>query len=547
MRNRIRGQYSINHLLLLILWMLLTINIASLILYQFTNVGNDFYHEAAYPYLYAKTNVDTNTLYSSHFSGREIAPISWPLVNQVLIMLGFKLNFLTVAISNTLFLIFAMGVVIWFGKAFEIKRIYVLLVLVLFTTPFGSRPFKYGWFDQVWIWPMNSYGIYEVLSLVLCIISYKIIKVDGHESSFIGFIHQNKFKLLPFFLFGMNHSRGLFEIYGPVFFALVMLTLFDLVRAQRLTKVRYSNLLFASLIYTILGRIFIEIFSHGVPQVTQAPSQTFTSLDASNLIPKVFSPILTVLQVFGVNPVSGVSVFSPHGLRIMTLFGLVIAVVFVPIIFYIKSSNFLKLDLGGKFMFLHLLYFVFISVITSIFTSSAGQVRYSIPLAISAIYFVPFLLSHSDIRQKILLFLLISLIVPSVGNGVQKLNLNPGVSYKESSNYKLTQSLLERELSFGFAGPWIDDVLAIPFYSGGEINVGVIEPDSLRPHGHANKSWFLERYHQGQTFIAIPTTFIPISPRFSDFLRESKEMYVVDKWTVLVFKDNPARKIGQLN
>jgi hypothetical protein len=219
----------------------------------------------------------------------------------------------------------------------------------------------------------------------------------------------------------------------------------------------------------------------------------------------------------------------------------------MPIYMYLKSNKYQNLNLGGKFMFLHLIYFVIVSFVTSIFTSSAGEVRYSIPLAISAIFFFPYVFSHAQIKQKILLSVLVVLLVPSIGNGVQKLILKPGVDFRETANYRLTQSLLERNVTFGYAGPWRDDVLAIPFYSEGRIRIGVIEPDTLGPHGHADKSWFLESYHKGKTFLTIPTSFIPSSPRYLDFLAVATESYEVDMWTVLVFKENPSYLVGQID
>jgi hypothetical protein len=444
-------------------------------------------------------------------------------------------------------LCFAVLTLIWFGKVFDLKQMYVLLVLVLFTTQFGTRPFKYSWFDQVWIWPMNSYGIYELFSLILCVISYKILTSQPEKISLREFSFKNKFLLLPFFAFGLNHNRGLFEIYGPIFFTLLALSILHTASGEQKKQKNYSNLLISSLICTILGRLLITLFSYGVAQTTQQPSQTFTPLDSSNFVSKMFSPFLTIFQVFGVNPTPGLSVFSTHGLRILSLFALVVLLVLMPVSTYLKSSRYQELNLGGKFMFLHLIYFVIVSFVTSIFTSSAGEIRYSIPLAISAIFFFPYVLSHSKIKQKILLSILIALLIPSIGNGVQKLVLKPGVDFRETSNYKLTQSLLERNVTFGFAGPWRDDVLAVPFYSAGRIRIGVIEPDTLGPHGHADKSWFLESHHHAKTFLTIPTSLIPTSPRFPDFLSIAIESYEVDKWTVLIFEDNPAYLVGRIN
>jgi hypothetical protein len=539
-------KFSFQGIIALVLFCLLALNTFSIVIYQFTSVGNDFYHEAAYPYFYAQSGVETKTIYTSQFSGREIAPISWPLINQILISLGLKLNFVTVAISNSLFLMFAISVIIYFARTFQLKLISSLLLLVLFTTVFGDRPFKYAWFDQVWIWPMNSYGLYEIFSLILCIASYKIATQKILQNSLKSFLLQNKYLLLPFYFFGLNHSRGLFEIYGPVFFGIFVLAYFKFIDVQRDQRKVLKYLLTGSLIYTFLGRLTIEFFSHGVAQVTQQPSQTFTTLDGSNFLTKTFSPFLTIFQVFGLNPKSGVSILTPHGVRMFTIFFLVIVLIIIPSILYLKPNNFRKLSFGGKFMFLHFVYFIFLSFITSIFTSSSGQVRYSIPLAISGIFLMPFIFTETLRRQMILFIVVVFLIVPSVANGFEKLVLSPGLDYHQNSNYKLTKALNERDLTYGYAGPWVDDVLAIPFYSGGRIHISVIEPDTLGPHGHGNKLWFLPESHSGETFLAIPTSNIPNSPRFQDFKSISSGIFTVDKWTVLVFQENPANLVGQL-
>jgi len=544
-QKQIRAYEDISQILVrYVLWVFLLINICSLFYYQFSNIRSDFYHEAAYPYLYAKSDLETNSIFTSRFSAREIAPISWPLVIHILMLVGLKPTFLLVGISNSIFMLFSVVVITWFGKNFELSKTKILLVLVLFTTVYGIRPFRYSWMDHIWIWPMNSYGIYELLSLILCVLTFKMLNSRQPATSLLKTIMRNKYYLLVFFLFGLNHNRGMFEIYGPIGFSLLVLVIAQIQNQDKDVSKKYSNLLIATFFATLLGRIVIGFFTIGVPQYTQKPSQYFTTLDPSNFTYKLLSPIFTILQVFGINPTDGLALISLNGIRILSLFGLALFIVFYPISKYIQGKNFEKLSFGARFMYLHLLYFVIVSFFTALLTNTAGVVRYSIPLVISAIFFVPFMFSENQIKQALYTFSVLALLAPNVINGPKILNNPINDTYRQTSNYQLTESLLKRNLNYGFAGPWTEDVLVIPFYSENKIHISLIDVSPLRPHIHADKSWFQENDHQGETFIAIPTTLIPADEKIVELLKIANYGYVVDKWTVLVFEQNPVKWIG---
>jgi hypothetical protein len=527
------------------LGLFLIINVVSLIIYQFTNMKSDFFHEAAYPYLYAQSDIDLKTIFTSQFSGREIAPISWTLVAHFLLLVGFKLTFVTVATSNVIFLFFSIGVILWFGYSFALRKIQILTVLVLYTTIFGVRPFKYAWMDQVWIWPLNSYGIYDLFSLLLCIFAYKMISIPSNDASTFRVFTTNIFFLIPFFLFGLNHNRGLVQIYGPIAFSLITLY-FVSNNHDAIFRKRCFQIFSLTLFVTAVGRIIIEILTKGVPQYWQEPSQKFTTLDQSNFTDKLFSPAITIFQLFGMNPNTGTSVVSPHGIRMFSLFALVLFLIYFPLVRYLKAHNFNGLSLAGKFMFLHFIYFVILAVLTSVFTTSAGVVRYLIPLAISAMFFLPFVYSESQKKNTYFTALLLLLIAPSVFFGAKQLNETLPLSYQQTPNYLLTQSLLERNLYYGYAGPWNYDALNIPFYSNGKIHVSLIDVAPLGPHLHANKAWFREVSHSGDSFVAFPTEAVKMDDKFNLLRKAAVSEYVIDRWMVLVFSNNPASLIGQL-
>lgn len=534
------------HLFRTLLWIFLSINIVSLIMYQFGNMKSDFYHEAAFPLLYAKDILEAKLPFSSDFSGREIAPISWPVVYSFLLLIGLDTSLTTVAIGNLLFLLLALVTLFWFGITFNMNRTQILLVLVLFTTPWGVRPFRYSWIDQVWIWPMNSYGIYEIFSLLLCILAFKMLSSDGENRSVWKFVSSYKYYLFVFFLFGLNHNRGLLEIYGPVAFTFFCLIVFAYLRGQSGFLRQNLQVLFTTLISTIVGRTLIGITTSGVPQYWQQPSQQFTPLEQSNFPTKLLSPILTVFQAFGLNPVAGKSVVSFDGVRLFAVITIVVLLVCLPIFRYVKSIHFEELSLPAKFMFLHLMYFVIVSFMTSLLTNSSGVIRYSIPLAISAIFFAPFVYSEIRKKQVFLTLVLICLLPLHIASGVYQLNTKSVPNFRESSNYQLMESLLERNLTFGFAGPWTEDVLVIPFYSDGRIKLSLIDVAPVGPHLHADKSWFRGSAHSGKTFVAIPTASLAENKSFEKLLLASSSQYKVEKWTVLIFKENPYKLIGQL-
>jgi len=546
LHNGEKIKFDSNRILNICLWILLSINISSLFFYQFRNMRSDFFHEAAYPYLYALSDLDSNSLFNKNFSGREIAPISWTLVAHVLLFFGFKLTFLTVTISNIGFLIFAIVVLIWFGYTFELRKTQILLLLVLFTTIYGVRPFKYTWLDQVWIWPMNSYGIYELFSIILCVCSYRMIASSISADSFLKFMVRNKFFLIPFFLFGLNHNRGLLEIFGPVGFTLFSLTFLTNKFKKNQTQPNFLRILLATSIVTLTGRFLIGVLTFGIPQYWQQASQNFTTLDQSNFLNKLFAPFLTIFQVFGMSPIAGQPVVSSHGIKVLSLLVFVIMTVYFPIWRYSKARYFDNLNLSAKYMFLHLIYFVLVGFLTALFTNSAGVIRYFIPLAISALFFVPFIYSEYPKKQTFYTLLVLAVLIPNILSGAKHLNEPLEINYRQTSNYLLTKSLLERDLTYGFAGPWTENVLTIPFYSEGKIHISLIDVAPIGPHLHAYRNWFLASDHSGRTFIAFPSENVTKDSKLEALLKRADSHYVVDKWTVLIYSFNPSKLIGQL-
>jgi hypothetical protein len=109
------------------------------------------------------------------------------------------------------------------------------------------------------------------------------------------------------------------------------------------------------------------------------------------------------------------------------------------------------------------------------------------------------------------------------------------------------ESLLQRNLTFGYAGPWTEDVLVIPLYSEGRIHVSLIDVAPLGPHLHADKSWFRGETVSDKTFVAIPSQLLLMNESFDELLSASSSQYRVEQWTVLIFEADPYRIIGQLD
>lgn len=113
-------------------------------------------------------------------------------------------------------------------------------------------------------------------------------------------------------------------------------------------------------------------------------------------------------------------------------------------------------------------------------------------------------------------------------------------SYRESSNYKLTESLSERSLRLGYAGPYTKNVFVIPFFAEGRIQISLADVKSIGLHSHADKSWFRDSSYSGKTFIAVPSASLPQNENFAKLFSISSSQYKVGKWTVLIFQDNPS-------
>jgi hypothetical protein len=529
------------------LLIVLLFNVISLIYYQFVNLKYDFYHEAAYPYLYAIANMETGTIFSSQFGGREIAPFSWPLVNHVLLLIGLPLSFSTVAISNLLFLFFLCSIGLWYCKTFQIDKVGTLVLLVLLTTGFGSRPFKYAWIDHLFIWPMNSYGLYEILSLLGCIFVLKMIRKVKPQESWLTFFKSNQLYFFVFLVFGLNHDRGVLQIYGPIGFSLLIMSLVQLFQKKTFNIRKYLYTFYLTFLAVIFGRLIIGLITFGTEQRAQEPAKLLTQLDSSNFMDKLASPIFNVMKILGVNTIPGLPFASTLGITIVSSLFLAILIVFFPISRYVKWKFLESLPEIAQLMFFHLIFFVIVSFTTALFTSSAGAPRYSIPLIISAFFFTPFVFSESALKRFLFLTTVLIILLPNTFHSVKQFVVTPSVDYKEYSVHKLADYLQDNRLFYGYAGHWTDDVLAIPFITNGKVHVSLVDASPIDPHWHADKSWFWKESHVGETFLAIPTAGLTNDPKSAKLRSLATSTTQVDKWTVYIFDFNPAEIIGSLN
>jgi hypothetical protein len=372
---------------------------------------------------------------------------------------------------------------------------------------------------------------------------YKSTEKNEIDSS-VAFLKRNYPYLLVFLLMGLNHNRGVFQIYGPVFFSLVGIIAFRYF-SNRPVAPTLRIIVFTGL-FTILGRAIIGILTQGTPQYWQTGHQNFSDLNSENFFERLAFPVYSILQIFGVQPIPGTPVLSWHGILIVSSLCIVILIVFLPVIRTRRLEIWQESNLAGQLMYFHILFFVLVSFFTSIFAGSSGTVRYSIPLAISAIFFVSLISFKNGKLTKYFARFVAILMVPIVFHSSTQLLVPSQNNYLNSSNFKLSSYLVGESLSYGYAGPWTDDVMTIPFYSNGRVHISLIDVNPLRPHLHADKAWFLPENHVGKTFLAVPSELL--SPSDLSLIAGAMPISVrkIDRFMVYIFSYNPTEIVGML-
>ena len=517
--------------------------------YQFTGLKLHFFHESAFPLLYAETNLDTVTFFSGRFSGREISPASWPAIGSLLMLLGGKVSIGTHSVYALSFTLFVLLVGTIFCKVAKFSYFTGILFLTTVFIAFGPIPSQYQWLDQVWIWPMNSYGVYDFFSLACFVIVLKLFedKTSGPDSSDI--LKQKTFRnwlLLAmgvFFLFSLNSVRGFLVILGGVIFSLVFE---KLVKPAPFAKAERKDwgIIVALVVASLAGLLLVKATTAGIPQYWQDPHKMATISNGNDFRDRLNSMPFTWLTLFNAIPAQGKSIFSHE--NIVCLSNTMLATVLLLIPLFRLNTVARQSDGMARaetLMTYRLLFILVMLLIATLYGTSAGTPRYLLPLAYSALFVFPFYI-EAWLKEKRygLIAIVVALLAPAYINSIVELTKYSPRDYKENKFYRMAKVLESEGLTFGYAGPYETNALTINHFSGGKVRVALVDPhnNTLQPHRHADKQWYRNEYHHGRTFVALPANLATSNEKNKKLRTAAIKTISFEDWLIDVYPANIA-------
>jgi hypothetical protein len=532
-RELIKNKLTVNNVLFYLLVALCSLAFASIIYYQLTGLKADFYHESAFPLLYAQTNIETGLPYSPRFMGREIAPITWPLLQSIPLLFGAKVSITLHAITSVIFSFFALFACILFCRVNKFSRYTTALFLTLIFTSFVIPPSTYSWLDQVWVWPMNSYGIYDFFSLI-CL------------SLLIGFIDSKKLTIRSifliifiFYIFGLNGTRSLIMVTFPVIFGLAAYLLIQPNPFGNKSHKLWGIVLTLSF-FTILGAVTTKLIWHDIPQPFQDPQKIFGLQNREEFRDKIIFFLHTWLTLFNGIPTPGTQIFSWTGLvRICnSIFSILIILVPLMRLFSLDKCR------SESITTLRFCFIFIVILLANVYGNASLSIRYLIPLAYSAIFIFPFYIDRWINSKKygfVLLFC--ALLLPAHLSSLYWLTRYDFSSYKNNPIYKLSKFLENNGLEYGYGGPFDTNVLAVNHYSNSKVHIANIDIGPLREHLHADKHWYQNSTSHEKTFVAFPNKAWTDSKELRDTTGNATEKYEYEGWTIYVFPYDFARHL----
>jgi len=483
-----------------LIWIIPCTMMLALLVYIFTAMKVVHHHESAFTLLYGQNLLEHYGLYSGTFMGREAAYVTWALVAAAMVKV-FGVTLFAHAMTSALFLVLVAGVVIIFCRVTKLSTLSAafLFLLVFINFNFSHQPYR--WFDQVWLWPMNSYGIYDYLSMLYLLLAYVLIfgksKNESNSSPDNICVRKSWGRATGGFLLTMllslNSIRGLLTIVLPVLMALFL----ELIYRQNFNITRLRRAMWA-LAPAILG-IVLGIFLHkiGTQDSFQPIQQTHTVFGTSNITVRLWVFWEKWYELFDALPQAGLPILGFVGLSIVSKFLFSSILFFSPFLYAKKIARtgvFHRLVLYKHFTILFIVYFAFLY-------GTSHQERYLISVAISSFFVFALLINSWIIKRewsKVVLVCLI-LIIPFlfslrfyVKSSVDYLK-NPDVELSRNPNYRLTKFLLQNDLSHGFSTNWATSQLTIRMYSQGRIDIGLIDDETFTPHWHGDMAWYSPR------------------------------------------------------
>jgi hypothetical protein len=541
-------------LVLLPIYLMPIILVVSLGIFIFSYLPVYHFHESAYTVPYGENILNNYLVYSETFSGREVSLINWALVSALLIPM-FGVGIKTLVLSSLFFIIFYILVAFAFKYTLKINHIAFSLFLTLSFCVFENVIYRYRWFDQVWIWPMNSYGIYDVFRLLLSIFFILSIKriLEKREYLLCNYI---LFFLV--FIFSCNGIRGVTTIVLPV----ILSYLFLLYGAIDNKKFIYNFMLL--LIATFFGLLINKFLGQNSFQPTQEAHQFFSQGLFST---KIISIIDTWLKLFGTDPASRSEILSFYGIELVSKFILALIILVLPCI----TFRFKFIGIATKFFSISFLILLVIISIAFIFGQGNGQERYFIPLAYAG--FFSCTCFFSDIIQArikkyyYIIGLVILLLLPVIVKTLILENINTigekniptlfsDYNFKKHDvrnnfGYRMSEFLTQNNLTEGFIAPWSSDGLTVRQFSDSAVNIGLLEVHDLEPHWHSDDKWYEPRIQntnsQAHQFLAIKAKDVAKSMRTQALIRHiPNRLLHFEDWNIYVFQGNLSKMLGKI-
>ncbi len=515
----------------------LTIFLAAFVLFEIISIGyfqfcfmdNQFYHESAFPLLYAEEIQKEGGFLTRNFSGREVAPLSWPVVGALLLAMGFPISLGTQSLLSFLFTLFLATSVFFYARTTTKNwNIILFSVAAALFIPQGS-PMTYGWLDQVYIWPMNSYGVYDAFSLVFFVLAVHFIG-EKYNSKLFGLL-----ALAFAFATGLNGIRGTLMLSLPVVIPMLFLQLKDVVDFKKYSFTRLF-LTGALLMMIMMGFVVTKVSSADLLQPWQDSKSFFIVRDAKELPGVIYMIIQRFMQAVGIVE------FNKQGeLLSLHTIDVLMRLALLGLLFYFlctaKSDEY-----RDKIAIWRSRIVIFVILFSSFFANGSIAYRYFIPAILGLLFLLPIWMKQLNARNaKVLMLVVGTTVLANCGVGIVSLLSADPDKYIAEDVFRLTEKLEEKGLTQGFVGPWQAHGIIINQVSGGKIRVGDIKGDtkvrpsglSYHPHGHADQDWFTgSRYDGSDQFIAY---YKPTPAMIEELPKVTKEHFHYAGWDVWVF------------
>lgn len=517
------------------------VSFISIIWYQTTGLKVDFFHESAFPLLYSEANIQNSNLYDPSFRGREISPISWPAFGSlILLMNGGVVSLSAHIVYAVSFSVSFLLACIWFVRTMKFSYlasgVFVTLVFTVFTFP----PGRYVLLDQVWVWPMNSYGVQDMFSLICATILAKVLsRIETTYSGWLALLKDKFFILLTVCLFvlGFNGIRGVLMVGGGILFGVLLeLLQTKLGQKNQLLKDPLSYILIILVSVSVVSAVWTTYAFQGVPQPWQEAHQVITLSSPGDLVNRVVAYLWSWVSLFGAIPPQTEKIYSLASLFAYFKLAFSLGLLYVA---FRKIRNVNRSEIKMERILTYRMGFIFIvTFAAALLTDTAGTPRYLIPLYFSIVFLVPFWIDAAlENKRTSVIGALSIMLIPLAIISSFKLTAYDTSSYKSNSMYSLAKHLESQGLTKGFVTPWESDALSVNQFSEGKVRVQVVDVTSegISQHGHSNDYYFSLENLDETTFFVVPTDLIDRSVSLNNVRSASQGEEIWGPWTILKF------------